>query len=35
MRSTTNICLATLFAAAVPLGLLWKENTSLRARIAA
>lgn len=35
MKSTTNICLATLLIAAVPLGLLWKENASLRARIAA
>ena len=34
MKSTTNICLATLLIAAVPLGLLWKENASLRARIA-
>lgn len=35
MKSTTSICLATLLIAAVPLGLLWKENASLRARIAA
>lgn len=35
MKSPTSICLATLLIAAVPLGLLWRENASLRARIAA
>jgi hypothetical protein len=35
MRARTITCIATLLIAALPLGLLWKENASLRAQIAA
>lgn len=35
MKFSKSTCLATLLIAAVPLGLRWKENASLRARIAA
>jgi hypothetical protein len=35
MKAKTTTFLVTLLIAAVPLGLLWRENASLRARIAA
>jgi hypothetical protein len=33
MKSKNITCLVTLLIAALPLGLLWKENASLRAQI--